>query len=69
MATPEAATVAWFHFLAFDLFVGRWIFLDNQENKISAWILGPILFITLMAGPIGYLAYLIAKSVQQAQRS
>ena len=28
LGTPAGATIAWAHFLAFDLFVGRWIYLD-----------------------------------------
>jgi hypothetical protein len=27
LGTPEGATLAWAHFLAFDLFVGRWVYL------------------------------------------
>src|SRR5687767_12837625 len=38
LGTPEGATLAWAHFLAFDLFVGRWIYLDSRERQISAWL-------------------------------
>jgi hypothetical protein len=32
LGTPAGATIGWIHFLAFDLFVGRWIYLDSQEH-------------------------------------
>jgi hypothetical protein len=50
------------HFLAFDLFVGRWIYLDSQERRISAWLVAPVLFLTLMLGPAGFLLYLAVRS-------
>src|SRR5215470_5916751 len=38
LASPTGATIAWVHFLAFDLFVGRWIYLDSQDRRISSWL-------------------------------
>src|SRR5260370_26566157 len=63
LASPAAATIAWVHFLAFDLFVGRWIYLDSQERRISPWLMAPVLFLTLMLGPAGFLGYLIVRSL------
>jgi hypothetical protein len=61
LGSPAGATVAWVHFLAFDLFVGRWIYLDSQERGVSAWLMAPLLFLTLMLGPVGFLLYLIMR--------
>ena len=61
LGTPEGATIAWAHFLAFDLFVGRWIYLDGRERGVSAWVTGPVLFLTLLAGPLGFLLHLAAR--------
>ena len=58
LGTPAGATLGWAHFLTFDLFVGRWVYLDSRKNNISAWITSPILFFVLMLGPIGFLLYL-----------
>ena len=49
------------HFLAFDLFVGRWEYLDARERQLTHWLLAPCLFLTLMLGPLGLLAYLGAR--------
>lgn len=58
LSTPAGATIAWAHFLAFDLLVGRWMYLDSRARQISAWLMAPLLFLTLMFGPIGFLLYL-----------
>jgi hypothetical protein len=62
LATPAGATVAWAHFLAFDLLVGRWIYLDARQRGLSAWISGPLLALTLLLGPLGLLAYLTVRA-------
>jgi hypothetical protein len=66
LGSPAGATIAWVHFLAFDLFVGRWIYLDSEERRISSWLMVPVLFLTLMLGPAGFLFYLVVRSTQAA---
>lgn len=61
LGTPAGAAVGWVHFLAFDLFVGRWAYLDSRERRISAWLVSPTLFFILMAGPLGLLLYLAVR--------
>jgi hypothetical protein len=58
LGTPEGATIGWVHFLAFDLFVGRWAYLDSREHGFSAWWVSPVLFFVFMFGPFGLLLYL-----------
>ena len=61
LGSPAGATIGWIHFLAFDLFVGRWVYLDSREKNISAWLVSPILFFVFMLGPLGLLLYLLAR--------
>ena len=61
LGSPVGATIGWLHFLAFDLFVGRWIYLDSRERGVSVWVMAPVLFLTLMLGPCGFLLHLIAR--------
>jgi hypothetical protein len=61
LGTPEGATIAWAHFLAFDLFVGRWVYLDGRGRGVSAWVTSPVLFLTLLVGPLGFLLHLAAR--------
>lgn len=63
LGTPVGATIGWAHFLAFDLFVGRWVYLDSRERHISAWLVSPILFCVLMFGPLGLLLYLLVRLI------
>lgn len=66
LGSPAGATIAWAHFLAFDLFVGRWIYLDARLRKVPALVVSVILFFTLMIGPVGYLAYLAVRTARGA---
>ena len=68
LGTPAGAAVGWVHFLAFDLFVGRWAYLDSRERGISAWLVSPTLFFVFMAGPFGLLLYLAVRWLSQRQR-
>ena len=68
LAEPTAATAAWAHFLAFDLFVGRWVYLDGRSHKISAWFISPILIFVFMLGPIGFLLYLLVRTAVLATK-
>jgi hypothetical protein len=62
--SPGGATIGWIHYLAFDLFVGIWIARNADAHKISRWLQAPILFFTLMAGPIGLLLYLLLRQLK-----
>ncbi len=63
LGTPSGATIAWAHFLAFDLFAGRWAYLDSRRLRLSAWIASPILLLIFMVGPLGLLIYLIVRTL------
>ena len=63
LGSPAGATIGWMHFLAFDLFVGRWIYLDSRQRGITSWLMGPLLFVTLMIGPCGLLIHLGIRQV------
>jgi hypothetical protein len=67
LGTPAGATVAWIHFLAFDLFVGRWVYLDGRRLGMSAWLVSPILFFVLMLGPLGLVLYVAARLIKTRQ--
>ena len=61
MAKPWAASLFWAYAGAFDLFVGRWMFLDARQSGIRHWVLGPLLFICIFSGPLGFALYGVAK--------
>jgi hypothetical protein len=61
LGTPDGATIGWIHFLALDFFVGRWAYLDSRDRGLSAWLVSPVLFVTLLAGPLGLALYLLLR--------
>ena len=63
LGSPAGATIAWVHFLAFDLFVGRWAYLDSRERGVSALLMAPVLLLILMLGPIGFALYLGLRAI------
>jgi hypothetical protein len=62
---PEVMLVGWAHYLAFDLWVGAWIAEDAPTRGVPHWAVLPILFFTLMAGPVGLLAYLVVRATRR----
>ena len=70
LSSREAMLGGWVHFLAFDLFVGSWIAVDAPRARMPHWLVIPLLGLTLMAGPLGLLAYLLlAAAFRRRQRA
>ena len=57
-ATATGAAAVWAHVIAFDLFVGRWIWLDARERNAPWWVVSPLLVLTILLAPFGVLLYL-----------
>ncbi|MEM6899860.1 MAG: ABA4-like family protein [Pseudomonadota bacterium] len=51
----------WIHYLAFDLAVGTWIAKRATEVGLSRIVQVPILFMTLMFGPVGFLLFIVTE--------
>ena len=58
LGSSSGATISWVHFLAFDLFVGRYAYLEGQKRNINLVLMGFVLFSILMYGPLGMLIFL-----------
>ncbi|MCU7726090.1 ABA4-like family protein [Actinoplanes sp. KI2] len=61
LGTTNGAAAAWAHLIAFDLFVGRWIWLDAGERKMRPVVVAPMLVLTTLFGPLGLGVHLIAR--------
>jgi hypothetical protein len=57
LSTPSGAALGWAHFIAFDLFVGRWMYLDARQRGIHPVAMAPILLLTILLAPLGFLVY------------
>jgi len=62
LGTADGAAAGWAHFIAFDLFVGRWAYLDSRARGVPALLMAPILLLTILLGPIGLLTYLLVRT-------
>jgi hypothetical protein len=60
-ASDAGIVIGWTHYLAFDLFVGQWIARDADNKGFHRLVQLPFLFVTLLAGPIGLLLWLLAR--------
>ncbi|HET6281910.1 MAG TPA: ABA4-like family protein [Polyangia bacterium] len=63
LGSSLGAIAAWAHFLTFDLFVGRWIFLDARSRGLFAPLVSVIMVVTLLLGPLGLAGYLAVVAV------
>ena len=59
---PWALLAGWTHYLAFDLFIGGWEVRDAQRRSISHLLVVPVLVLTFLFGPGGFLLYLAIRS-------
>lgn len=62
---PSTVAVGWAHFIAQDLFVGRWIYFDGMKNKV---FFGHSLFLCAFFGPTGILSHVLTRAVTGAVR-
>jgi hypothetical protein len=56
-ANPWLLLAGWIHFLAFDLLIGAWIARTAAREGMAHGLVLPCLFLTLMAGPAGWLLF------------
>jgi hypothetical protein len=68
LGTPYGAAAIWAHLVAFDLFIGRWMYFQARELGIHPLIVGPILVLTIFLSPFGLVAFLVVRSVAVARR-
>ncbi|MET9287116.1 ABA4-like family protein [Nocardia beijingensis] len=60
LGSSTGAAAAWAHFVAFDLFLGRWIFLDSRTRRLPS-LISPLLVLTILFAPLGVLLYLLIR--------
>jgi hypothetical protein len=69
LGTEPTLLAGWLHYLAFDLFVGTWIAERADALGLSRLIQAPILVLTFLFGPIGYLVFIVAKGALRSPTS
>jgi len=64
LGQPYGAAAIWAHLVAFDLFLGRWMYFEGRERGIHPLIVSLILLLTIFLSPFGLVAFLVVRSVQ-----
>jgi hypothetical protein len=60
---PAAMTAVWAQVIAWDLFVGRWMYLDSRERGIHPLVMGPLLVLAILFSPVAVPLYLLLRGV------
>lgn len=61
VADPGALTAVWAQIIAWDLFIGRWIYLDSRARGVHPLLASPLLVLTVLLSPIGLPLYLLLR--------
>ncbi|WP_424189514.1 ABA4-like family protein [Actinokineospora sp. G85] len=51
----------WAQIIAWDLFIGRWVYLDSRERDIHPLVMAPVLVLLILLSPIGLPLYLVLR--------
>ncbi|MQA82260.1 MAG: DUF4281 domain-containing protein [Streptosporangiales bacterium] len=57
VSSPEGTAAIWAQVIAWDLFIGRWMYLDSRERRIHPLVMAPVLLVTILISPLGLPAY------------
>lgn len=60
---PAVMTGVWAQIIAWDLFVGRWVYLDSRSRNAHPVAMAPLLVLTIMLSPIAVPLYLLLRPV------
>ena len=69
VGSVDGTTLVWAHLIAFDLFIGAWMYRDSRERGIHPLVMGPILVLTILLSPFGLTAYLLVRLSGLASRA
>ena len=61
------AAAIWAHLIAFDLFIGRWMYWEARKLGIHPLVMAPILVLTILLSPFGLLVFLVVREVAVRQ--
>jgi hypothetical protein len=61
LTAPAAVTAVWAQIIAWDLFIGRWMYLDGRERHMHPLVMSPLLVLTVLLSPIGLPLYLAVR--------
>jgi hypothetical protein len=69
VGTPEGAALIWAQVLAWDLFLGRWMYLESRRLDISPWLMAPVLVFTILLSPAALPIFLAIRQYSRPNES
>ena len=63
VAEPAGMTAVWAQVIAWDLFIGRWMYHDSRERGIHPLVMGPLLVLAILFSPVAVPLYLVIRKV------
>ena len=67
LGTGYGAAAIWAHLIAFDLFIGRWMYWEARKLGIHPLVMAPVLVLTILLSPIGLLVFLLVRDAATRQ--
>jgi hypothetical protein len=68
MAEPAAAGALWAQLIAWDLFLGQWIYPEARDRGFHPLLMGPLLLFTIFFSPFGVALFLILRALRTPNR-
>lgn len=68
LADDRAIALLWTQILAWDLFLGRWVYLESRRLDLSPWLMGPLLVLLILLSPL-VLPVFLALRTRAARRT
>ncbi|MGW7515401.1 ABA4-like family protein [Streptomyces sp. NPDC054796] len=65
LALPGGAGAVWAQVIAWDLFLGQWMYREARALGISALVMGPVLVLSILLSPIGVAVFLLLRAVKR----
>jgi hypothetical protein len=62
VSDPAALTFVWAQIIAWDLFMGRWIYLDSRKRGIHPLVSSPLIVLCTLLSPIAVPLYLLIRN-------
>jgi hypothetical protein len=69
LGQPYGAAAIWAHLVAFDLFIGRWMYFEARERGIHPLVVSPILLLTIFLSPVGLVVFMVARTIRIRSRA
>lgn len=65
----RAVALVWAQIIAWDLFLGRWVYFEGRRLGIHPLVMGPLLVFTILLSPLAVLVFLAIRAALATKRA